>query len=292
MSNKKPAIIVISSHVARGTVGNRAAGFALEVLGFPVWIVPTVTLPWHPGHFATAGAGHRIVPRIEDFTSTLEDLAGSPWIGEVGAVLSGYLGEAAQAQPVADLVQAVKAHNPNAVYALDPVTGDNDRLYVPQDQADAIRDILLPLSDITTPNPFELSLLAQTNKMDTNEALVAAAKLLPSKTVLVTSSHAMMKGNIANLLVEGSSVNLAEHRLVDGPLNGLGDLTAALFLGNILQLNDATLALQKTSASVYEAMSVAARLGSDELTLESSLGSLLKPKTVVESRKLLVRRTK
>lgn len=291
MNDKKPAIIVISSHVARGTVGNRAAGFALEVLGYPVWIVPTVTLPWHPGHFATAGAGHRIVPRVEDFTSTLEDLAGSPWIGEVGAVLSGYLGEAAQAQPVAELVKAVKASNPNAVYALDPVTGDNGRLYVPQEQADAIRDVLLPLADITTPNPFELSLLAQLDKINTNEDLVVAAQSLPSKTVLVTSAFAMMKGSIANLLVEGSSVNLAEHRLVDGPLNGLGDLTAALFLGNKLQLGDSSKALQKTSASVYEAMSVAAHHGSDELKLENSLGSLLKPKTVVESRKLLVRKT-
>ncbi len=290
MNDKKPAIIVISSHVARGTVGNRAAGFALEVLGYPVWIVPTVTLPWHPGHFATAGAGHRIVPRVEDFASTLEDLAGSPWIGEVGAVLSGYLGEAAQAQPVAELVKAVKASNPNAVYALDPVTGDNDRLYVPAEQADAIRDVLLPLADIATPNPVELGLLSQLDKITTNEDLVVAAQSLPSKTVLVTSAFAMMKGSIANLLVEGASVNLAEHRLVDGPLNGLGDLTAALFLGNKLQLGDSSKALQKTSASVYEAMSVAAHHGSDELKLESSLGSLLKPKTVVESRKLLVQR--
>ena len=289
MNDKKPAIIVISSHVARGTVGNRAAGFALEVLGFPVWIVPTVTLPWHPGHFVTAGAGHRIVPRIEDFTSTLEDLAGSPWIGEVGAVLSGYLGEAAQAQPVADLVGAVKAKNPNAIYALDPVTGDNGRLYVPQEQAKAIRDILRPLADVTKPNPFELGLLAQAEEISSNEDLVKAARSLTAQTVLVTSAFGMMKGTIANLLVQGSSVNLAEHRLVDGPLNGLGDLTAALFLGNMMQLGDANKALQKTSASVYEAMSVAAHFGSDELKLENSLGSLLKPKTVVESRKLLVR---
>ncbi|MEP2575390.1 MAG: pyridoxal kinase, partial [Nitratireductor sp.] len=38
----KPAVIVISSHVARGSVGNRAAVFALETLGYPVWAVPTV----------------------------------------------------------------------------------------------------------------------------------------------------------------------------------------------------------------------------------------------------------
>jgi pyridoxine kinase len=54
----RPAVVVISSHVARGTVGNRAIVFALEALGFPVWAVPTVMLPWHPGH----GPAPRIVP--------------------------------------------------------------------------------------------------------------------------------------------------------------------------------------------------------------------------------------
>ncbi len=44
------SILVISSHVVRGGVGNRAAVFALETLGHPVWALPTVILPWHPGH--------------------------------------------------------------------------------------------------------------------------------------------------------------------------------------------------------------------------------------------------
>ncbi len=52
------AVIVISSQVARGSVGNRAMVFALERLGFPVWAVPTVLLPHHPGH----GPAERIVP--------------------------------------------------------------------------------------------------------------------------------------------------------------------------------------------------------------------------------------
>ena len=53
------AVIVVSSHVARGSVGNRAAVFALETLGHPVWAVPTVLLPWHPGH----GRATRIVAK-------------------------------------------------------------------------------------------------------------------------------------------------------------------------------------------------------------------------------------
>src|SRR3546814_17270297 len=44
------AVIVISSHVVRGSVGNRAAVFGLETLGLPVWALPTIVLPWRPGH--------------------------------------------------------------------------------------------------------------------------------------------------------------------------------------------------------------------------------------------------
>ncbi|MGO8536034.1 pyridoxal kinase, partial [Rhizobium ruizarguesonis] len=46
--NAAGAVIVISSHVVRGSVGNRAAFFALETLGHPVWALPTIERPW-PG---------------------------------------------------------------------------------------------------------------------------------------------------------------------------------------------------------------------------------------------------
>ena len=64
------AVIVISSHVIRGSVGNRAAVFALETLGYPVWAVPTVILPWHPGH----GPSTRITVSEGDFNSLIDDL--------------------------------------------------------------------------------------------------------------------------------------------------------------------------------------------------------------------------
>ena len=38
---EKGAVISISSHVVRGSVGNRAVVFALETLGYPVWALPT-----------------------------------------------------------------------------------------------------------------------------------------------------------------------------------------------------------------------------------------------------------
>ena len=58
----KPSVIVVNSLVARGGVGGRASVFALERLGFPVIFVPTLVLPWHPGH----GRATRMEPDAGD----------------------------------------------------------------------------------------------------------------------------------------------------------------------------------------------------------------------------------
>lgn len=296
MQRKKPAIIVISSHVVRGTVGNRAAAFALEVMGFPVWIVPTIVLPWHPGH----GPAKRIRPSADQFEELITDLIQSPWLAEVGAVLSGYLGAEHQVATVAKLVQAVKQKNPAALYVLDPVIGDSDengqgRLYVPEAQAASMREQLVPLADLATPNPFELGWLTDQGVPTTQEQLRQAALHLPVPKILATSAPAMMIGHIGNMLIlndnDRQKAHLAEHRIASGPPNGMGDLAAALMVGNLLTSKDPVDALQKTSASLYEVMAIAAREQTDELPLEASIGSIIRPHTSVLARTLLPLKT-
>lgn len=275
------AVIVISSHVVRGAVGNRAAVFALERLGFKVWAVPTVVLPWHPGH----GRATRIVPGAERFFALMGDLEASPWLEEVGAVMSGYLGEAAQAGAVASLVRAVKARNSRALYLCDPVIGDSGGLYVPQETAASIRDLLLPLADIATPNRFELEWLAG-GALHDNPATARAALALGPQTMLVTSAHATAAGSIGNLLVTPREAVLAEHRAVDHPPNGTGDLAAALFLARLMQGQPAEKALLSTTAAVFEVVARAVKRGADELMLETDADSLAHPMAMVQLRRL------
>lgn len=206
-SSVRPAVVVISSHVARGTVGNRAAVFALEALGFPVWAVPTVMLPWHPGH----GPAPRIVPDATEFSDFMAALATSPHLPEVGAVLTGYLGSAAQAGPIADFIAAVRKANPDALHVCDPVVGDHGGLYVPNEVAGAIRDRLFVSADIVTPNRFEFAWLTGTGAA-TNEEIRAAAEELSARHVLVTSAHSLLAGGTGNLLVSDGRTTLAEHR--------------------------------------------------------------------------------
>lgn len=275
------AVIVVSSHVARGSVGNRAAVFALETLGFPVWAVPTVILPWHPGH----GRATRIVPPAEAFSALMKDLEQAPWLGEVTAVLSGYLGDASQASAVASLVKAVRARNPGATYVCDPVMGDRDGLYVPDALATAMRDQLLPIADIATPNRYELEWLAGV-RLDDLHSVISAALDAGPPNMLVTSAPALMAGGTGNVLLTPSEALLAEHRIIERPPNGLGDLTAAVFLARLLSGQTSAKALQSTTASVFEILARTAKRGADELTLETDSDSLSHPMAMVQLRHL------
>lgn len=275
-------VIVISSHVMRGSVGNRAAVFALETLGFSVWAVPTVIMPWHPGH----GPSTRMAIDPDTFDAMLSELAASPWIGEVRAVLSGYLASARQIEAVARLVETLQARDPQVMFACDPVIGDRGQLYVPQAVAIGIRDRLLPLAGLATPNRFELSWLAEAG-LDSNAAILDAALALGPSRMLVTSAIAMMNGSTGNLYLSGNQALLAEHRLVDNPPNGTGDLIAALFLGHLLKGQSEEKALQLATASVFEMVARSARRGADELTLQQDAHCLTGPMSMVQMRRLL-----
>ena len=278
----KPAVITISSHVARGSVGNRSAVFALETLGYPVWSVPTVLLPFHPGH----GPSQRIVPEPKQFSQFLDDLLNSSWIGEVQAVLSGFMANSQQVESVADMVAELKRRKPDLCYLCDPVIGDAAGLYVAEEIAAAMRDRMLPLADITTPNVHELAWLAgQDDISDIGRIAALAAGLRPPQTI-VTSTPAFMRGNIGNLLVNTGRTVMAEHRQVDGPPNGSGDLFSALYLAHVLADSPPEKALEKAAASVFEINARAAARGDDELMPETDSASILRPMAMVSLRNL------
>ncbi|MBX4948872.1 pyridoxal kinase PdxY [Rhizobium binae] len=280
--NAAGAVIVISSHVVRGSVGNRAAVFALETLGHPVWALPTIVLPWHPGH----GRSTRLTFAEADFDAAIDDLIRAPWIGEVRAVLSGYFGNAAQARSVARLIAALRQTNSELLYVCDPVMGDLGGLYVPEATAEAIRDHLIPLASLATPNRYELAWLSGA-ALDDNSAIMEAALALGPSRMLVTSAVPMMAGSTGNLYLSGRHALLAEHRVVENPPNGLGDLLAAVFLSRLLSGLEDEKALQLATASVFEVLARAVKRGSNELMLASDASSLSTPMAMVQMRRLV-----
>lgn len=278
----KGAVISISSHVVRGSVGNRAVVFALETLGHPVWALPTVVLPWHPGH----GPSTRMTFSEDEFDRAIGDLLRAPWLGEVKAVLSGYLANAAQARSIARLVTGLRDGNPGLFYSCDPVIGDLGGLYVAEETAAAIRDLLIPLASLATPNRYELAWMAGC-PLESNAAIMEAALALGPARMLVTSAVPMMAGGTGNLYLSGRTALLSETRLVDNAPNGLGDLTAAIFLARLLEGATEERALQLATASVFEILARTAKTGGDELALETHSASLMTPMAMVQMRKLI-----
>lgn len=282
----KPAVIVATSQVVRGGIGGRAAVFALERLGFRVWFLPTVQLPWHPGH----GAATRIAPSEAEFSALVDDLIKAPWLGEVGAVLTGYLGAAHQAKPLAKLVKAVKAGSPQALHLCDPVIGDEGSLYVPDAIAEAIRDQLVTGADIVTPNLFELGWLAGRDIVTERET-IEAAKSLGNERVMVTSSPALRKGSIATLLSTGRGGFVAEHSALSNPPHGTGDLIAALLLAHRLDGAGDEQALARAVSSTFELTARSVQQGSDELLLAEYQQAIARPMAMVTTRRLALPKT-
>jgi len=284
-----PAVIVLSSFVARGSVGARAA-FALERLGHRVWTLPTVLMPWHPGH----GRAHRMPVPETDFAALCADLGRAPWLGEVGGIITGYLGSPGQAEAAAGLVAAVKAANPQALHLADPVIGDASAgtaggLYVPEAVAIAQRDRLATIADIATPNRFELGWLTG-RPVETMVEIAEAARALGPKRVVVTSAPAMMAGKIAAALVTETDTIAAENQVVPGAPNGTGDLFAALFLSRLLAGASDEAALAAASASTFEVIVRSVKTGGGELDLVGEQDALVRPMAMVDIRRVATSR--
>jgi pyridoxine kinase len=276
------SVISISSQVMRGSVGNRAAVFALETLGHPVWSVPTIVMPWHPGH----GPSTRLRFDDEAFAGAMRDLSQAKWRSEVKGVLTGYFGSAAQVHAVAQMIRTLREENPELVFVCDPVIGDKGGLYVQADVAEAIKAELLPLATIATPNRYELAWLVRRDLNSNHEFMLAALELGPKK-MLVTSADAMMSGGTGNLYVDDKAAILAEHRAIDNAPNGLGDLFGALTLARMLQGHGPERVLQLATASVFEILARTIKRGANELTLETEASSLSTPMAMVQMRNLM-----
>lgn len=282
----KLPVVVISSHVARGSVGNRAAVFALETLGHRVWAVPSIVLPFHPGH----GRATSIVASAKDFGSLLEDLLDTQWISEIGAILTGYLPTADHVLETAGFISGIKEKVPGAIIACDPVMGDEGKLYLPRSTAETIRNELVPLADLLTPNCFELSWLSGL-EADSKTTAAMAAQALATPEVLVTSVPGTTDNRIGNLLCKtGESGRydafFADHPKLPHVPNGPGDLTGAIYLADRLSGNEPEWALQHTTSAVFEIVSAASERQTDELDLQADAVSIVHPKTRIDAERL------
>jgi pyridoxine kinase len=216
-------VLCISSQTVYGPVGNSAAVPALEALGHEVMALPTTLLSHHPGHGKPAG---QATPAglLGEMWDSLESVGA---LQTVDAVLTGYFATAAQVIAIAERLAAMATDRQTLHVLVDPVIGDHGKLYVPQEVAAAIRDRLLPLASIITPNTFELEWLSKEQHIPR-----AVAKLAVPETLVTSVPRG--KSHISNMLfaADGVSENHGP-RLANMP-HGTGDFLAAAYLAERL----------------------------------------------------------
>jgi pyridoxine kinase len=259
-------VLCISSQTARGYIGGSAARIALERLGHQAWHLPSVVLSNHPGH--AVFAGEQVPPgRLR---AMLDALKANGWIDEIDAVLTGYLPTPEHVGFAESAVAMVRAVNPDATVLCDPIMGDDPGgLYLDESAAAAIRDMLLPLANMITPNRFELEWLAGREVRSVAQAMEAAAAL-PCPAALVTSLPGVAPETVCNLLRDGSSA--WECAVAERPFapHGAGDLLAALYLGHRLKGAPAQDAFGRAVAGVGKALETSGM--ADELQLAADPG--------------------
>lgn len=280
-------ILSIQSHVVYGHVGNAAAVFPLQRMGFEVWPVHTVQFAAHTGYGPPKG-------RVFDaamIDEVMEGLAARPDFATCEAVLSGYLGSVESAGAVLRAVDRVKRANPKAIYCCDPVMGDEGKgFYVKPDMPDFIREHIVPRADILTPNLFELDALTGLRARSLSEIKLAIQKIhtMGPRIVLVTSAITddTPSDHFDMIVSDGLSIYRLRTPRLDLVPSGAGDLTASLFLGRYLSDHNVANALSHAAASVYGVLKKTKSMDAPELALIAAQDEFDSPSQIFSSEAL------
>ncbi|KAJ9054964.1 hypothetical protein DSO57_1009121 [Entomophthora muscae] len=243
--NQSLRVLSIQSHVVFGYVGNKSATFPLQLLGFDVDVLNTVNFSNHTGYSHITGS------KLEG--RELKELLEGVFINELASysyLLTGYLGTAGLVEATGEMVSKVKIACPGVTYVLDPVIGDNGKLYVSPEVIPIYRDVICPMADIITPNQFEAELLTEITILSIEDLAKVFDKFhkMGIKNVILTSCNVLPKSHSTS---QGSSSEnkktsfmYASQLVDDKPVAfyiaypqknhhfiGTGDLLASLILG-------------------------------------------------------------
>ncbi|MCA0347417.1 MAG: pyridoxal kinase PdxY [Actinobacteria bacterium] len=276
-------ILSIQSSVSYGHVGNSAAVFPLQRIGHEVMPIYTVMFSNHTG-YGEWGGPLLTGDNVRDVVRGIDARGG---LDDVQLVLSGYQGGNDIGDAILDAVALVKARNPEAVYACDPVLGSaSSGCFVAPEVQSLIRDRVVPAADLITPNQFELGFLTGTDPHTIDETLASVDLIRQNgpQTVLVTSvlRPDRPEGTIEMLAVTPDGAWIVQTPQLPFKANGSGDVTAALFSAQLRGSGDAASALGRTAASVFELLENTLNSGERELQLIESQEAYVSPKHLFE----------
>ncbi|CDF90953.1 ZYBA0S09-01464g1_1 [Zygosaccharomyces bailii CLIB 213] len=231
-------LLATQSHVVHGYVGNKAATFPLQCLGWDVDCCNTVQFSNHTGYGLDNVKG-------DATTGTQLDqlLMGvfKNFPHEYCALLSGYLPHAEAVRRMGDRYGQYKSANPETLWLMDPVMGDEGQLYVSEDVVPEYKHLVFNPNvgvDIITPNQFELEVLhgsAVTTLQELKETLSVMHEHIP--IIVLTSLDARLFQDPHHIYCAASQKDeppvILKVPLIDSYFTGVGDIFSALLMDRI-----------------------------------------------------------
>ncbi|QHB16801.1 pyridoxal kinase PdxY [Mannheimia pernigra] len=274
-------VLSIQSHVVYGYAGNKAATFPMQLLGVDVWALNTVQFSNHTQYGKWGGM---VMPK-EQIGSIIDGINNIGELHRCDAVLSGYIGSAEQVEEIINAFHKVKAANPNAIYICDPVMGHPDKGCI---VADGVKEGLINLAmaeaDIITPNLVELRELTGLTVENFEQAIDAVKLILTKGPKKVLVKHLSRVGKAKDKF-EMLFANQDGVWHISRPLYhfnkepvGVGDLTAGLFVANLLNGLSDLEAFEHTANAVNEVMEETSKSGVYELQIIAAREKILAPK--------------
>lgn len=175
--------------------------------------------------------------------------------GSVAAMKTGMLGSVEIIQVVESMIKANDQKN----VVIDPVMvckGEDEVLN--PDSADAIRDLLLPLATVVTPNLFEAGVLSGLGKLSTlDDMKQAAIKIheIGAENVVIKGGKALDGDHAIDLYYDGQDFTVFETQKIEPAHNhGAGCTFAAAITGGLANGLTVKEAVAKAKDFVTEAI--------------------------------------
>ncbi|MBB4817841.1 pyridoxine kinase [Pseudomonas alcaligenes] len=286
---RTPHLLSIQSHVVFGHAGNRAAVFPVERLGVNVWPLNTVQFSNHTQYGQWTGE----VLSPNQVPVLVEGIAAIGELGNCDAVLSGYLGSAAQGREILEVVARIKQANPRALYLCDPVMGHPEKgCIVAPEVSTFLLEEAAAVADLLCPNQLELNSFAGRRPTSLEDCVGMARALLERGPKAILVKHLDYPGRAAEdfemLLVSAEGTWHLRRPLLAFPRQpvGVGDLTSGVFLARLLLGNDLIEAFEFSAAAVHEVLLETQACGSYELELVRAQDRLVHPRVKFEARRL------
>ena len=286
---RTPHLLAIQSHVVFGHAGNGAAVFPMQRMGVNVWPLNTVQFSNHTqyGQWAGEVLAPTQIPALVEGIATIGEL------GNCDAVLSGYLGSAAQGRAILEVVRKVKATNPHALYLCDPVMGHPEKgCSVPSEVSDFLLSEAVSAADLVCPNQLELNTFCGRSAQSLEDCVAMARLVLARGPKAVLVKHLAYPGKGAEdfemLLVNAEgSWHLRRPLLAFArqPV-GVGDLTSGLFLARLLLGDSQVAAFEFAAAAVHEVLLETQACTSYELELVRAQDRIVHPRVRFEAQRL------